>query len=822
MRILNLHVCDIRGIQDLSLAPNGQNLVVWGPNGSGKSAVIDAIDFLLTGQILRLKGKGTGGIGLKEYGPRIGCSPEEAVVTASIQLHDSAQPVNVKRCMARPDDLECDSKVREKLQPIIDLARRGQHILTRREILRFIQTEPSKRAEQIQDLLNISEIEDIRKSFVRVKHDVEGDLKNAKMAVAEARTSANATLQQESFDSNAVIRIVNENRALLGGKAISRLHSTELKKDIPPLTIQPSSKAISLPLAATYFTNLQEALAADSQGRILATDKELRKVLEGLRADGYLLKALSTRQLTVLGLDLLGDNMACPLCDAEWPPGELKERLDRRLAEAEVAAKQQSEIDRLSGKLLQTLGKAEESLQKVNQLASELNQPEYFQRLGNWQGRLAKLRASLADPLQSYPSPNFDPDEVSRLSATKDEMIVLDQLYSCFASLVPKVTPEQRALEILTRLEENLKVLERTESNYRQAEKSLKRAALLLETFQVARDSVLGGLYDQIRDRFVQLYRQVHGLDESDFSADMRPEGAGLDFKVDFYGRGTHPPLALHSEGHQDSMGLCLFLALAERLNRGLIDLIMLDDVVMSVDADHRRQICSLLASSFPQHQFIITTHDRTWAAQLKTEKVVTSANTIEFYNWNVDTGPRVSQETDMWQQIENDVGGNKVVEAAGRLRRGSEAFFSSACDLLQAEVRFRANGRWELGDYLPGAVKQYRRLLSKAKTAANSWNQQEVVDSIAEVESILKEVYSRAQVEQWAVNANVHYNRWADFSPNDFRPVCEAFHDLCDLFICQKCGGLIYSSTKDPNPVSLRCDCGEVNWNLMSKNSST
>jgi recombinational DNA repair ATPase RecF len=65
-------------------------------------------------------------------------------------------------------------------------------------------------------------------------------------------------------------------------------------------------------------------------------------------------------------------------------------------------------------------------------------------------------------------------------------------------------------------------------------------------------------------------------------------------------------------------MGLCLYLALSEQLNKGLMNLTILDDVVMSVDADHRRELCHLLAKSFPDQQFIITTHDKTWANQLK------------------------------------------------------------------------------------------------------------------------------------------------------------------------------------------------------------
>ena len=77
-------------------------------------------------------------------------------------------------------------------------------------------------------------------------------------------------------------------------------------------------------------------------------------------------------------------------------------------------------------------------------------------------------------------------------------------------------------------------------------------------------------------------------------------------------GRGTHPPHALHSEGHQDSMGVWLFLAFNEELAKGDLGLIVLDDVMMSVDTGHRKDVCRLLAEQFTECQFVITTHDRT------------------------------------------------------------------------------------------------------------------------------------------------------------------------------------------------------------------
>ena len=153
MKLLDLEIANVRGIRELKLKPDGRNLAIWGPNGSGKSAVVDAVDFLLTGQINRLTGKGTGGITLKAYGPRIGCKPQEAGVRARVEV-DGVQVV-MERSMAHPADLKCDPAAPEGLGAILSLARRGQHVLTRREILRYIQAEPSTRAQEIQELLGM-------------------------------------------------------------------------------------------------------------------------------------------------------------------------------------------------------------------------------------------------------------------------------------------------------------------------------------------------------------------------------------------------------------------------------------------------------------------------------------------------------------------------------------------------------------------------------------------------------------------------------------------------------------------------------------------
>lgn len=818
MRVLELEIHNVRGILHLLLKPNSRNFLVWGPNGSGKSAVVDAIDFLLTGRISRLTGKGTGGITLSKYGPHIDHKPEDATVRAIVQLPGLKSPVEIKRCMTDPNTLHCDESARQHLEPIVKLAKRGQYVLTRRDILRYITSEASTRAQEIQGLLDITEIEETRKTLIKVQHKLDRDREVSKNAVDTARGAVNATVQEKSFSEDSVLQFVNQNRAALGGRLISILRATELKTGLTPPTVVSSAQPVNVTLLERDIQNLHKVMSEQNQAQIAESDEQLRALIATIRSDPQLLRALSRRQLTELGITLIDETGSCPLCDTPWPPGKLREYLEQRLSTEQVATQDHERITELSTTIAGSVNNTIASIQRVIEAARVVRLKDELPLLQSWLGDLQGLSSALSATVEKYPDPRFGLDQVQRMLAPDNVVKPLERIHSVARAKYPETTPEQDAWDTLTRLEENLKALESAETTFKNVELPQERANILLGSFLRARDNILGRLYDTVRDRFVDLYRQLHEFDESKFTAKMEPEEAGLNFQVDFYGRGAHPPHALHSEGHQDSMGLCLYLALAERLTGGSIDLVMLDDVVISIDTDHRRQLCHLLATSFPDRQFLITTHDKTWANQLKNEGVVDSRGTVELYNWRVETGPQVGYEADMWKRVEEDLQRNDVPSAAARLRRGSEQFFEMVCDALQARVTFKLNGRWELGDWLPATMRQYRSLLKQAKKAAQSWNDRERFLMLEELDSTAGPIYTRSNAEQWTLNANVHYNNWANFSKNDFQPVVEAFRDLYGLFICSSCGGMLRLAVTGMEPVAIRCSCGKVDWNLKGK----
>jgi hypothetical protein len=305
--------------------------------------------------------------------------------------------------------------------------------------------------------------------------------------------------------------------------------------------------------------------------------------------------------------------------------------------------------------------------------------------------------------------------------------------------------------------------------------------------------------------------------DEVKFTAKLTPSEGKLDFDVNFYERGLFPPGAYHSEGHQDGMGVCLYLALMKRLFGAQFTFALLDDVVMSVDAGHRYQFCKLLKTHFPDTQFVITTHDRLWAEQMKSAGLVTAKTSIAFHSWTIDTGPLVESNVEIWDEIASALAKGKVEAAAAALRHHLEYVSRHLADQLGATPSFHADGNYELGELLPSVLTRMKSLYGRAADAAQSWGNTAAKDTATTRKALLSSSSAAMSVEQWAVNKAVHYNEWSNFGKKDFEPVVSAFRELLECFLCGKCKSWLYVTPRTV-PDSLRCGCNAISMNLKLK----
>ncbi len=828
MKLLNLEIKYVRGLPGFQFAPNGNSLVIYGPNGSGKSAVIDSLDFLLTGKIARLSGEGTEGVTLKKHGAHIDMTADlsKVEVKANIQVPNVTEPVTLERKMIEPNVLHYDSKYKTQLQPIIELLNRGQYVFTRREVLKLITARSSTRAQEIQKVLKLNEIEDIRLNLVKIRNDTKRDYYNAKITLEKGKRDVISITGQTNYDEAKVLVFVNNQRTKLGGEEIEELVSEKLQEGIMGVQVNPNS--INHQEFSKRINNLKPDRLSEISDGIVNINKTLKSTIKQIHSDPETAWNSKRFSFTKEGMKLLRDSGECPLCDNEWPNEELRKYLQKRI---EIINERQKEVIDNSQELSEKFKKIKTRIQHVTEILHPLSNAECIKEnelynnglntLGIWDNKIASLLTALIDPVEKYQEDIFSEEEIESLFAPDDLISFLNGFEKEIKKLFPEATPEQVAWDTLTKLVERIKVIEESYSEFKQAESIFVRASSLEEKYIEARDEILEGLYNKIRKRFVNFYKEMHGDDEKDFDASFTPGDAGIDFTVDFYGRGLHPPHALHSEGHQDSMGVCLFLALSEHLNSGLIDLVILDDVVMSVDIGHRRAFCSLLANNFPEKQFIITTHDTTWANQLRGDGLVNRKQMLKFSNWTVDHGPIIQYEADVWSKIEDDLDKDDVLSASAKLRNYLEEFTRFVCHNLRAKVPYTLDDCGNLGDFLPAAIGRYKELIKKAKEVANSWNQKDSVRELSDIDDRAKLIIKDALGEQWTINKAIHFNDWAKFSKEDFQPVVNAFRKLCDsVFSCENdgCEAVLKVVMEGSNENGVKCNCGAMNWNLVKK----
>jgi hypothetical protein len=126
-------------------------------------------------------------------------------------------------------------------------------------------------------------------------------------------------------------------------------------------------------------------------------------------------------------------------------------------------------------------------------------------------------------------------------------------------------------------------------------------------------------------------------------SIDVQRHGRGTAFvRGEFGGTEIKDPTWVYSDGHLDTVGLCIFLALRRFRSAQPADpmVMVLDDVIISIDLGHSRRFLEVVKDSFADHQVLILTHNGLFAHWCKTLLPVLTR--LEIKGWSLDTGPLV------------------------------------------------------------------------------------------------------------------------------------------------------------------------------------
>ena len=815
IQIESVRIQELRGIRDLTLVMNRGNFVVSGPNGSGKSGVVDAIQFALTGEIGRLKGAGTGDLTLAAHGPHVEkrSDPDACSVTLNVYIQDLKKSASITRTIKKPKSPKITPDEPAVRAVFNTLAAHPELTLSRREIIKFILTEATQRSRDVQTLLKLDDIDQTRAVLKTTENKLTADYLTAKTQAETAEASLKRHLDLAALNSEDILSVVNKRRGLLSLPAIPELtKTTDLADGLATSGertdgLQPKESALADAAA------LIAALEAGPESSTKAAVTSLVDAIGTIEADPTLLASIKRHSFVQNGLEFV-DGPNCPLCDMTWDADALRQHLQDKLEKSKQAQVLRDQIIN-TGRII-----ASEAT-KLRGLCTPVARvpesgPEFSSRVSEWSGALLAFSESLATIEGVIAAKGRFESRWSRVppTALTDLKATVDKIK---ARPDKSATSDASAFLVLAKERLNNLRTARRDAEERKAVAALGRAAY--KAYCDVSEAALVTLYEAVEREFGSFYRSINQDDEGEFKAKFEATEGKLGLLVDFHKKGMFPPGAYHSEGHQDGMGVCLYLALMNRVLGKHFMIAVLDDVVMSVDSQHRKQFCKLLRTKFPHTQFIITTHDQVWARQLRSEGVVLSKASVAFHTWSVETGPVLGEVAEVWEEIEADLAKNEVPTAAARLRRHLEYVASELADELGAKVKFRADGGYDKGELLGAVIGRQGELLKDAAKAARSWSDLDQLDRVTKLQHARAAIMTAMNGEEWIINKAVHYNEWVDLSKNDFKPVVKAFKDLLLQFRCDKpqCDSWL-SLTPRHDPVDLRCACGAFRLNLKEK----
>jgi recombinational DNA repair ATPase RecF len=781
INIKGISIHAFRGIPDLDLTLEGKSLLIRGENGTGKSSIAEAFEFFFTRKLSIFEGEGTQSLSLQKHAPHYDFTKDDV----SIKVTFNPGSVTLERTFA--DQLEPTAQLRD----YFEAASKGTFILRRSQILKFIASVPSDRFRAIASILGIEQLDNVELAMKRAYEELDVGINSKRQRVQQLLTQISQLLGESIAEAREVIPSLNKKLAEVGLMAIKSFDEVD---NVAQEMLKTFKKTTDIE-NVTRLSEISEKL------KTLRMDEEVAKNLYDLnRRLTPFLEAKTKRELSISEFLVKGqqavegdDRSICPLCGQTVDKEKLLTQIKERLQTLSQLTDEASEIRRISIDLEKKLNSFINELEEVS---SELEPHEQLNK-----ARLKLLQ--VASLFREFVNKVISAKEFAHAIPVKEFEANREKLNKLIGSLSVKCqsildsigVPEDwknkvAVITIASQVKALVNETAKIESDLRVEKPQLEYMEKIYDAFSVTKKNKISEIYEAIVGNVNAFYSMLHPNDphkniELKIAADRR---ASAELKIESFDKAREDPRAFTSEAHQDSLGLCIFLAFVKRFNEGC-NFIVLDDVVTTIDSQHRELICRLLLEQFRDYQLMVTTHDGVWYEQLRSHqrafRVQGDWKNMEIIRWALKTGPIIEPFKPRWDKIKAKIGSGDKQGAASEGRNYVEWLLKEICKVTFARLVIKE--RYIVAD-----------LLSPAR---------ERVDELTRGNSFQKEVSKRFQeLEATAIMGNLllHDNPEVEnVSIEEVNRFCEAVHDLHIMFTCPECGSFLkyYQDMK-----KLRC----------------
>ncbi|MGA2226161.1 MAG: ATP-binding protein, partial [Syntrophobacteraceae bacterium] len=484
--------------------------VIYGENGAGKSTICDAFDFLGEGRVGSIENRGLGMTA--RFWPSLGKKSSD--VGVHLETTGSA----------------CRAVIRKSNVVVIPPENRPYvEVFRRRQILSLIEATPGARYDAIRKFIDVSGIEaseatlrelirglnDSRKVAVAIVHENEDELRRSwETAGKPGKDWLTWAKGEASRDTEAFKTEIND-----------------------LITLQAAYNRL-----ADYPERLQSADQALKAAKALESDaiKRVKECLKSVAMDAE--ETVSVLEAAKTYLTRYPSPSVCPLCESSEKAAELAVRVAKRLS---------------TFSMLQEAKKQEGAAKQSVQLATNQLKVIYEDTkkdASNFEKCRSEHVWSSEIILPGAPAPES-------ASALKVWLAETDHLAKGWKDAENSRYDKK---QVLTNLQKALENWQTNSDTQRTLDRLLPRLTRALEILEEERRSFTDSVLADIAKEVGRLYEAVHpgeGLDKISLQLDPNKR-ASLKMEANFCGE-CAPPQAYFSDSHLDTLGLCVFLALA-------------------------------------------------------------------------------------------------------------------------------------------------------------------------------------------------------------------------------------------------------------------
>ncbi len=544
---------------EVTFDPHKPLVFIYGENGSGKSSIADAIDFVCNRSAGSLADRSS--TKPKEHLPAIGHAAKE--VKVELVCGGRAWTAKYNGAKIQVND--------ETNLPVA-------HVLRRTRLLNLIDATPSERYKQLQKFIDVDLVERSEQGLRDAVREVARSLDEKSRAKVEAESGLEQFWIDEgmpgapqqnalSWAMQQVAANVNETRAKL-----ERLQNLIDRLDQAAQTLDRFRRA-EAEAAQKSEEVLEAQRAATAAAGIGAT--EVLQLIELLRDARRYLNALA-------------ESAACPVCEQPIVVEDLRQRVDERL------------------NAMTALGELRDRLEATNK--SHLNAVAILER--DRSGMLMAARA-LVEAIKNA--------SVSSLASLPEDEANLPKLIEDASAergaMIVQRDEVQKAINQFNSINQFYRRIIECDVELDEAEMLRLGLERALNIVQSERITFTQRVLAEVRNEANRLYALIHpdeplGLDS--LLLDEKRKGSLLQI-CSFEGFNDVVPQAYFSESHLDTLGFCLWLAIAKLSSSGDA-VVVLDDIFTSLDNPHFTRILDLLLDECENfNQMIVTTHHRQW-----------------------------------------------------------------------------------------------------------------------------------------------------------------------------------------------------------------